>query len=746
MKSIFILSYILFISIRLSAQTPVQTHGALSVLGNQIVDKNNQAVSFAGTSFFWSNNSWGGEAFYNPQTVSWLVSDWDINIVRAAMGVEDSGGYLSDRNNNKAKVNTVVSAAINEDIYVIIDWHSHHAENYQADAIAFFQEMATLYGQYDNVIYEIYNEPLQVSWDNVIKPYATAVIAAIRAIDPNNLIVVGTPTWSQDVDIASLNPITGYSNIAYTLHFYAATHKQSLRNKAITALNNGIALMVTEWGAVSANGNGAVDQVSTNDWMTFLCNNNISHCNWSVNDKLEGASALVQGASTTGNWSMSDLTPSGQLVRNIVLNWGGSCGTTTNPTPQTAYGGTPHTVPGRVEAEHYDIGGEGIAYHDLSSGNTGNQFRTDHVDIEGTGDASGVYNIGWTEGGEWLEYTINCTTTNNYDLSMRVGSALSTGKYKVLIDGVDQTGDVVVPNTGSWQSYQTLNSSNINITAGTHVIRIEILSGGVNLNYWTISSSSSSPSPQTAYGGTPHVVPGRVEAEHYDMGGEGVAYHDLNTGNAGNQFRVDHVDIGGTGDVSGSYDIGWTEGGEWLEYTINCTATNSYNFSMRFSTPLSTGKYKVLIDGIDQTGDVVVPNTGSWQNYQMLNSSNINITAGAHIVRIEILSGGVNLNYWSIDNVPISAKKANKLTLIDYHENLNIYPNPTDQQFINVEFKNLKKQAKLQMFDLQGKMLKEQFLTKAYSKVDLTDIYHGVYLVRITEDDYTITKQIIVVE
>ena len=329
MRALLILLVFLSFQFHLFAQTPVQTNGKLSVVGSQIVNQNGQTVSFAGTSLFWSNNGWGGDAFYNASTISWLKNDWDVSIVRAAMGVEDNGGYLSDSSSNKARVKAVVNAAISEGLYVIIDWHSHHAEDHQAEAIEFFEEMATLYGQYDNVIYEIYNEPLQVSWNNVIKPYADSVIAAIRAIDSSNLIIVGTPTWSQDVDVASLNPITGYSNIAYTLHFYAATHKQSIRNKAIIALNNGIALMVTEWGTVSASGNGSVDLVSTTDWMDFLCNNKISHCNWALNDKIEGASALISGASPLGNWSASDLTPSGTLVKGIIQDWKVDCNDTT---------------------------------------------------------------------------------------------------------------------------------------------------------------------------------------------------------------------------------------------------------------------------------------------------------------------------------------------------------------------------------------------------------------------------------
>ena len=305
-------------------QTPVQKHGSLSVSGNRIIDQYGDTVSFAGGSLFWSNTGWGGEYFYNPQVVYSLHSNWSASIVRAAMGVEDNGGYLSDTT-NKQRIISIVTAAINAGIYVIVDWHSHYAENNQQEAIIFFQEIATLFGGHPNIIYEIYNEPLQISWDNVIKPYAESVIAAIRAIDSDNLIVVGTPNWSQNVNDAANNPITGYLNIAYALHFYAGSHGQTLRNNALTALNNGIALMVTEWGAVNADGDGPVDSVSVAEWMTFLCDNNISHCNWAINDKNEGASALIPGSSTTGNWGLNDLTVSGTLVKNILLSWGGDC-------------------------------------------------------------------------------------------------------------------------------------------------------------------------------------------------------------------------------------------------------------------------------------------------------------------------------------------------------------------------------------------------------------------------------------
>lgn len=276
--------------------------------------------SIAGNSLFWSNDGWGGERYYTKEVVDWLVSDWNTQLVRAAMGVDESGGYLSSPDNNFARVKTVIDAAIDNDIYVIVDWHSHHAERYPDQAVEFFTKVADMYGEYDNIIYEVYNEPLQVSWSKTVKPYAEKVIAAIRKKDPDNLIVVGTPNWSQRVDQASLDPIDDV-NTAYVLHFYAGTHKDEIRENARKALANGAALFVTEWGSSDASGDGKIDTKEAKRWMKFLKENQISHASWALNDKDESASQLKPGASTKGGWSKSKLTKSGKLSKKIIENW-----------------------------------------------------------------------------------------------------------------------------------------------------------------------------------------------------------------------------------------------------------------------------------------------------------------------------------------------------------------------------------------------------------------------------------------
>lgn len=304
---------LLFCPILTWAVPPITTQG------NQVLI-DGQTGSLAGNSFFWSQWS---SAYYNLATVAWLKKDWGTTIVRAAMGVEESGGYLADPSRNLQLVKNVVDAAIAEDIYVIIDWHSHDAESNTADAISFFRQMAQLYGDKNNVIFEVYNEPINSSW-NSVKQYAESVIQVIRDEGSQNLIIVGSPTYSQDVDVASLNPITDFDNIAYTLHFYAGTHSNSLRNKALTALNNGIPLFVTEWGTINASGDGEVAESETQLWMSFLQDNNISHLNWAINDKAEGSSVLIgteQGENNQGNWTDDLLTESGLLAKSIIQNW-----------------------------------------------------------------------------------------------------------------------------------------------------------------------------------------------------------------------------------------------------------------------------------------------------------------------------------------------------------------------------------------------------------------------------------------
>ena len=237
------------------ARSPVARHGALSVEDGKIVDEHGRPVTLRGMSLFWSQ--WAPQ-YYAPETVDWLTRDWKVTAVRAAIAAEGNDGARQHFERELAKASTVIDAAVANGLYVIVDWHAHRS--YPEEAADFLTAIARKYGNLPNLIYEPFNEPLRdrVDWSRDVKPYHEQVIRAIRAIDPDNLIVVGSPSWSQDVDIAARDPLA-FENVAYTLHYYAATHKDELRAKAEAARLAGLALLVTEFGTVEATGNGPLD-------------------------------------------------------------------------------------------------------------------------------------------------------------------------------------------------------------------------------------------------------------------------------------------------------------------------------------------------------------------------------------------------------------------------------------------------------------------------------------------------------
>lgn len=290
-------------------------YGHLSVSGSYMVSQYKDTVQLRGMSLFWSQ--WMPQ-YYNSETIAWLQNDWKCTVIRAAMGVDEDGGYAHSPAIEQEKICAVVDAAIELGIYVIIDYHSHHAHKNPEMAKKFFSAMAKKYGKYPNVLYEIYNEPLQdASWKSHIKPYAEEVIAAIRAYDPDNIIIVGTRQWAQMVTEAAADPIKA-NNIMYTLHFYAVSHGQYLRDEAEKAMNMGIALFVTEFGDCDYSGNGELGYAQTEEWFAFMDKYKLSWCNWSVSDKNETASILKPKAGIS-NWDDYMLTPSGTYIRAELI-------------------------------------------------------------------------------------------------------------------------------------------------------------------------------------------------------------------------------------------------------------------------------------------------------------------------------------------------------------------------------------------------------------------------------------------
>lgn len=283
----------------------------LSVAGTQLMNENGDTVVLHGVSYGW-HQFW--PRFYNDSTVAYLAKDWGAQVLRASMGVDlDSACYVYQPEFGIECVTKVVDAAILNDVYAIIDWHSHNLR--QKEAVEFFTRMATRYKGVPNVIYEIYNEPVEDSWEQ-LKAYSTEVIKAIRAIEPDAVILVGCPHWDQDIHLAADNPITGYNNIMYTLHFYANTHGQWLRDRADYALSKGLPVFVSECAGMEATGDGPVNPEEWQNWLNWMQEHSISWAAWSVSDKDETCSMLLPSASSGGNWKNEDLKEWGRIVRD----------------------------------------------------------------------------------------------------------------------------------------------------------------------------------------------------------------------------------------------------------------------------------------------------------------------------------------------------------------------------------------------------------------------------------------------
>lgn len=342
MKKIFILSLLGLFFTSYAQITPIRV-GPVSQYGELITGKNSSGkgqiygtcdsvangkeVQVRGMSLYWSllDNALD---FWSEEGVTSMVNTMKIQIVRAAMatGTEDWSdgkykGYTADPNTQKNYVKKVVEAAIKNDIYVIIDWHSHNAHNQTELAKSFFSEMAELYGEYDNVIFELYNEPEKITWSQ-IKDYANQVIATIRN-HSDNLIIVGTPEWDQKTNAAVNNEVTDpENNVAYAFHYYAGSHCFSGQTSwgancegqnAVDAMNAGLSVFVSEWGTTDAGGGG--DPMGDNTgWQNWMNTHKLSWANWSGSKIPEGSAAFSSGASPTN----LQFSTSGNMIKDYL--------------------------------------------------------------------------------------------------------------------------------------------------------------------------------------------------------------------------------------------------------------------------------------------------------------------------------------------------------------------------------------------------------------------------------------------
>jgi hypothetical protein len=304
----------------------------------------------------------------------------------------------------------------------------------------------------------------------------------------------------------------------------------------------------------------------------------------------------------------------------------------------TSYLGTPFAVPGIIAAQDFDIGGEGIAYHDSSPANAGGAYRQTDVDLAASSDGGNC--VGWISPGEWTTYSVNVASAGSYLLEARVASYGPGGTFHVAFGGQDATGGLTIPNTGGWQNWTTV-SKMVTLTAGAQSMRLVFDASATatsavgNLNSVRLTRVASAP-----FTGSAAMLPGVLHAENFDDGGEGIAYHDMTPGNAGGVYRQSDVDVAACTD--GGYCVGWIDTGEWLAYTVDVSTAGAYTLQFRVASAVGGGRFHAAF-GLNNTTVTDVPNTGGWQNWTTV-TTNANLAAGRQVMKLMVDAGGFNVS------------------------------------------------------------------------------------------------------
>jgi endonuclease/exonuclease/phosphatase family metal-dependent hydrolase len=320
---------------------------------------------------------------------------------------------------------------------------------------------------------------------------------------------------------------------------------------------------------------------------------------------------------------------------------------------QTPFNGSAWTVPGSFQAEDFDNGAAGVAYKDNTPGNSGVGYRSTDVDIAST--SIGGYAVGWIGAGEWLRYTINVASSGNYKIIARVASSGSGGTFHIEFNGVDRTGPLTVPNTGGWNNYRDLPVV-VSLSSGVQAMKVVFDTAGAsgavaNVSFFsfaktteaatigsasTSNSTSSSTSTPSPFGGTPWAIPGGIQAEDFDNGGQNSGYHDKTSGNNGGLYRQTDVDVGKT---ASGYAVGWVSAGEWLKYTVNVASSGTYKVVVRAASAGTGGTFHIEFNGANKSGKMTVPNTGGWSTYADVVAT-VSLSSGVQTMKLVFDTNG----------------------------------------------------------------------------------------------------------
>jgi endoglucanase len=604
----FILKTIAGVALASAITTAYAAVAPISTQGNQVLIGGN-SNSIAGMSLYYSNKDqpistiYQSDKFYNPSVVAWLKQDWNANIIRVPIRMSAPGDIRTDREGNLARIKTVIDAAIANDMYVVVAWEElNHSSTSIANIdakISFYQEIARTYGDSNNVIYEVLHAPRpDVKWNEALRPQLQSIVDAIRTLDPDNLIVAGTPNWSWYPGLAAENPLTGI-NIAYDLTIDAnSSDANASRDSAQNALNSGLPLFVSEFN-FRAN-TPLVDVEKANIWREFIQSNKLNTIGFAIHDSSSdpGINALFSGASGTGNWLDSDLTESGSYLKNLIKTW-----PSITP-PKTC---TEVSLPGILQAENH-----------CSITDTG-------IYVGPTTDVGGGDDVAFRGDGGRLTYAVKNLNAGDYLVTYRVASA--HGGAEVQLENADGTARYStkrVPMTGGWGVWADITDI-VSLPAGAQEIALKTPGGFYSINWIRFDPI------YCEVDCNPFTV--TKQAEDWEV--------------------MRGVKTQNTTDLGGGLNVGWLDAGDWISWggakSINIPETGIYRVEFRVASLNGGGSFNFEKNGGSPVyaSNISVPKTNGWQNWQTI-SFNVKLNAGTQGFGMKVNSGGFNVNWFKL--------------------------------------------------------------------------------------------------
>ena len=476
---------------------PVSTYGKLVANGGKLSGScpsyKDKTVQVKGMSLFWSSAADSALVYYTSQAMGLMVKDMGIEVLRFALGVADEKfdshgrSYTTGgKNDQKAMVTKMVRAAVENDIYIILDWHIESSSGYTNEAKEFFAWAAQEFGQTHNVIFEIWNEPTGDM--GTVKSHADAVIPVIRQYS-DNLILVGSPGWSSQPDACASAGITdSKKNYGCTLHFYAATHQVGggYDNAAKSAMNAGVPVFATEWGTVSADGNGSPNQSASQAWISWMDQNGVSWANWSASAIKEQSAAFTSLTLNQGlKYSTSGNMVKGWMNKNKAYS---DCGLGNHLGSASADDGFSKGVANGATTDLIDDMEDGDRY--TYTGGFWSAWADSDDDTDGRGKTK-ISNKKWTNdfGKETYDVIVAAKDGNDSKyMAALEGIYIDQGSYKwapYVAMGLNLTKD-----TADFSQLSQCNSISYKYKGAAHNFRVE-LSSITNYNFHYVDAEAS---------------------------------------------------------------------------------------------------------------------------------------------------------------------------------------------------------------------------------------------------------------